>query len=126
MGYQPGYNEPCVFVHPTTGHRVVLFCDDFLCRGSKQASVAFYEALARRFDCKDPNWLNVGDTLTFTGLDISLVECQGKLCYRIDQAKDTCDFLESKGLGSVPVRDCPMPDKKVLYDTEEVNDNLSP
>ena len=35
MGYRQGKNEPCVFRHPETGHRLVLFCDDFLCRGSR-------------------------------------------------------------------------------------------
>ena len=38
MGYKQGRNEPCLFVHPVTWHRVVLFCVDFLCRGSKEVS----------------------------------------------------------------------------------------
>jgi hypothetical protein len=42
MGYKQGKNEPCLFVHPVTPHRVVLFCDDFLCRGSKEVSEGFY------------------------------------------------------------------------------------
>ena len=38
MGYKQGKNESCLFVHPIPHHRVVLFCDDFLCRGSNEAS----------------------------------------------------------------------------------------
>ena len=124
MGYKAGFDEPCVFVHPTTGHRVVLFCDDFLCRGSRQVSEDFYAALARRFECKDPNWLTMGETLTFTGLDISLVERGGKACYSMNQTRDMSAFLNSKGLDSGPVSTCPMSDKKVLCDRGEINDNL--
>ena len=25
MGYEPGMNEPCVFIHPVTRHRIALF-----------------------------------------------------------------------------------------------------
>ena len=70
MGYKQGKNEPCLFVHPVTPHRVVLFCDDFLCRGSKEVSEGFYTALSERFECKGPTWLSVGSPMSFTGMDI--------------------------------------------------------
>ena len=63
----------CLYVHPVTQHRIVLFCDDFLCRGNREVSERFYVALAERFECKDPDWLSVDSTLTFTGMDISEV-----------------------------------------------------
>ena len=124
MGYVQGFNEPCVFVHPTTGHRVVLFCDDFLCRGSRQVSEDFYSALARRFDCKDPTYLELGETLTFTGMDISMIEREGKVLYRIDQARDIIEFLEQKGMSEEKVQTSPMPNRKLLCNKEEINSNL--
>ena len=42
MGYKQDKNEHCLFVHPITQHSVVLFCDDVLCRGSKEVSEGFY------------------------------------------------------------------------------------
>ena len=72
MGYKQGRNEPCLFIHPVTQHMIVLFCDDLLCRGSREVSEKFYTALAERFECKDPTWLSVESPMTFTGMDISL------------------------------------------------------
>ena len=51
MGYVRGENEPCLFVHPVTGHTVVLFVDDFLCRGSRIDSEKFYESLTHCLLC---------------------------------------------------------------------------
>ena len=124
MGYVPGLNEPCAFLHPVTGHRIVLFCDDFLCRGSRVESDRFYTALMNRFDCKDPTYLEVGSTLTFTGLDISLKLVEGKTVVRVDQERDMLNFLEYKGLGNERVSKSPMPDRKELLDPTEISENL--
>ena len=56
-------------------HRVALFCDDFLCRGSREVSEEFYRALSARFDCKEPEFLELGDKLVFT---VSLSVCTPK------------------------------------------------
>ena len=124
MGYEQGKNEPCLFVHPVTQHRIVLFCDDFLCRGSREVSERFYAALAERFECKDPDWLSVDSTLTFTGMDISEVAEAGGTVYRMDQTRDLRDFLTVKGLGGERPRENPIGDKSVLADGEVVCENL--
>ena len=124
MGYEQGKNEPCLFVHPVTQHRIMLSCDDFLCRGSKEVPERFYAALAERFECKDPDWLSVDSTLTFTGMDTSEVaEAAGTMC-RIDQTRDLREFLTVKGLGSERPRANPIGDKSVLADSEEISENL--
>ena len=92
-GYEQGRNEPCVFVHPINGHRIVLFCDDFLCRGSKEVSESFYAQLMAAFDCKDPSWLEMDGSITFTGIDIGLTTRSGELVYTMSQSRDMLEFL---------------------------------
>ena len=51
-----GSNEPCLFVHPVTGHKVLMHVDDLLCGGSIADSEYFYSRLAERFDCKSEDF----------------------------------------------------------------------
>ena len=69
-----------------------------LCRGNRVDSDRFYSELMRRFDCKDPKFLVPGDSLTFTGVDISMYEEGDECYYRMDQERDMMQFLERKGL----------------------------
>ena len=46
--------------------------DDILCRGPLESTRRFYEALADRFDCKDPTYLEEGYPIKYVGLDIEL------------------------------------------------------
>ena len=124
MGYMQGKNEPCVFVHPNTGHRIALYCDDFLCRGSRTDSERFYAALSRRFNCKDPTYLDTDTDITFTGIDISMSLDEGQPVYRMDQTRDLVNFLDEKGIRSVKHRSSPMPDKSVLLNDEPIGENL--
>ena len=118
MGYDQACNDKCLFVHPETGHRVVLFVDDFLCRGSVESSKGFYEALKGRFDCKDESYLAEGQPLVFTGMTVSQVRSQGRLATVLDLEKEVRDFLVSKGLWDVKVVESPMPNKNVLCQGE--------
>ena len=124
MGYKQGRNEPCVFRHPETDHRIVLFCDDFLCRGSRTVSEQFYAALADKFDCKDPTYLELGESLTFTGTEISMHSEGQTRYYSMRQYSDMMEFLVSKGLESEKVRQNPMADRKVLVDEGEIGENM--
>ena len=75
VGFKQGRNEPCVFTHPVTGMRIVLFCDDFLCRGRKEVTEKFYEDLSDRFECKDPTYLQPDNPIVFRG------GCQWSKCW---------------------------------------------
>ena len=125
MGYKQGKNEPCLFIHPITQHRIVLFCDDFLCRVtcSREVSERFYTALAERFECKDPTWLSVGSPMSSTGMDISWYTEGEQLMYSMGQGRDLGDFLHAKGLGEEKLRENPMADKRVLTDTAEISED---
>ena len=104
MGYRQGKNEPCVFRHPETGRRLVMFCDDFLCRGSRKVSEQFYAALISKFACKDPTYLELGGALTFTGTEISMQSEGQEVKYNMSQSRDMMEFLVSKRLEAEKVR----------------------
>ena len=44
-GFMVGKNDPCVYINPTTKVRLVVVVDDILCRGSRQATEAFFELM---------------------------------------------------------------------------------
>ena len=124
VGFDQGKNEPCVFNHPVTGMRIVLFCDDFLCRGSKEVTDKFYKDLTDKFECKDPTYLQPDNPIVFTGMRIVQSEVEGQQVYSMDQETDVLEFLATKGLDQEKLRDNPMSDKKTLLDTTPINDNL--
>lgn len=113
-----------MFINPDTDMRIVLFCDDFLYRGSKDATDKFYEDLRNKFECKDPTYLQQDSPIVFTGMRITQSEIEGKQVYSLDQETDVLDFLASKGLDQERLRDNPMADRKTLLDSTPVNSNL--
>ena len=53
-----------------------------------------------------------------------MIEREGKVLYRIDQARDIIEFLEQKGMSEEKVQTSPMPNRKLLCNKEEINSNL--
>jgi hypothetical protein len=124
MGYAQAFNDRCLFVHPVTNHRVVLFVDDFLCRGSRESSELFYSALKSRFDCKDETYLEVDQPIVFTGMRVSRELSEGRPVTVVDQASEVESFLEAKELWDVRVVSSPMPNRSVLAEGRQLeNDN---
>jgi hypothetical protein len=121
-GYVQGSNEPCVFLHPDTKHKIVLYVDDILSRGSEQVTIEFYNKLMARFDCKDPTYLTDGETITFTGLDLSMNIVEGYPRYQLSQERELREFLVDKGLEGERRRSSPMPDKTILYNDDEISE----
>ena len=128
QGFDQGKDEPCVFRHPETGVTVVLFCDDFLCRGSKMETEKFYAKLMGDFECKDPTYLNVDQPIIFTGFRIrqhQVEKAEGsETVYTMDQETDLLEFLAQKGLDAERLRDNPMADRKTLLTTGAVSENM--
>ena len=46
MGYIQVRNDPCLLTHPLTGHQIVIWVDDLLCRGTIADCVDFYNKQA--------------------------------------------------------------------------------
>ena len=97
-GVVSGKNEPCVYVHPKTGLRLAVVVDDIICRGSREATDSFYAALEKRFQCKDPAYLEEDFPIRYVGLDIELCNKEGKtyqgsgLRRRVGNAKKSVRF----------------------------------
>jgi hypothetical protein len=124
MGYEQRCNDRCLFVHPDTNHKVVLFVDDFLCRGSRESSEKFYSALKSRFDCKDETYLEDDQSLVFTGLRVSQERSEGRPVTVVDQASEVENFLKVKELWDLRVVSSPMPNRNVLAEGKTLeNDN---
>ena len=114
IGFVPGYNEPCAFMHPTTGLKIAVVVDDILCRGSPEATAEFYKALGERFDCKDPAYLSDSSPIKYVGFDICMkyVKCEPYIY--ITQQHDLLNYLEDIGVGDVKMLSNPMPNKYAI------------
>ena len=66
-GFRVGKNGPCVYVNPINKVRLVVVVDDILCRGSRQATEAFYTSLAARFKVQEPTFLTLTSIITYCG-----------------------------------------------------------
>jgi hypothetical protein len=114
MGYIQARNDPCLFTHPITGHQLVIWVDDILCRGTMADSVDFYNRLGSRFDCKDPEFLESGSSICFTGIEISRRQLGGEDWYYLSQLSDLQEFMHDSGLIGCPEKPCPMPERLVM------------
>jgi hypothetical protein len=125
-GFRVGKNDPCVYVNPITKVRLVVVVDDILCRGSRQATEAFYTSLAARFKVQEPTFLTLTSIITYCGLDISLTETltkgqHPKFCISISQKDDMEAFLaEIPGLPSLKAVNNPMPSKYAFMSNPEL------
>ena len=90
-------NDPCMFTH-TTGLQVVLWVDDLLVRGTVFDSVEFYNRLGARFECTDPEFLEPGGCMTFTGIDISRGAEGEDDWYYLSQSSETQELLDDLGM----------------------------
>ena len=120
MGYTQAQNEPCLFTHEN-GHCMALHVDDLICRGTREISTEFYRKMKIKFECKDPEFLEPGNFLTFTGLDIGLERDEKGLIYSISQERELLAFLKNKGLDKEPKRASPMPRRETILTEGEVD-----
>ena len=128
MGFKQGSNEPCLFVNPVTGLKLVIYCDDFLVRGSASASGKFHAALEHKFDCRPGSRqvLTPESTIEFTGVRISMERGTKVDSYFMDQTEAIARFLTQHDLDKVKCRESPMPEASELYsDSEPVTDELA-
>ena len=117
-GYVQAKNDPCLFRHPITKHKVATVVDDLLCRGRREVSAQFFIKLMERFDCKDPSFLEVGTQIDFCGLNMRSWMHGGVNWYSLDQESELLNFLEDCDLEDCVERECPMPTKSLLVSDE--------
>ena len=122
MGFKQGSNEPCLFVNPVTGVKIVIYVDDLLVRGSASESVKFHTALESRFDCRPGprQVLTPESPIEFTGVRISMERGSKTDSYFIDQSEALARFLTQHDLDEVRCRDSPMPSREELFSDDEL------
>ena len=123
VGFECSKNDPCLFVNSETGVQLAIHVDDIICRGNMAATVDFYNQLGAKFDIKDLEFLEPGDTLCFTGLEVSREVVAGQDWYYLSQISELQELLVDADLLEVPLRDSPMPERrKMLKDRGEVSE----
>ena len=121
MGFKQGSNGPCLFVNPITGVKLVIYCDDFLVRGSGPESAKFHAALESRFDCRPGSRqvLTPENPIEFTGVRISMEKGALTDSYFMDQSEAIARFLTQHDMCDVRCRESPMPDAAELFSDSE-------
>ena len=107
LGLVPGENEPCLFVHPTSGLKVLLYVDDCIVRATKEVALAFHEALEQRFDCRPESrqFLTPSSPIEFTGVRVTMELGDQVDSYFIDQSDAIAKFLVDSELDKTPIVD---------------------
>ena len=81
------------------GDTVVVWVDDLFCRGSVEESEAFYKALAKKFDIKDPTYLTPECDLAFVGFSIGCERRTEGMYYYMSQESSVETFLGDARVG---------------------------
>jgi hypothetical protein len=120
-GFTQAKNEPCLFVNAESV-KVLLWVDDVLVRGSKEASDRFHDALEARFECGDGarQYCTYDHHVEYCGLKIRVSKSQSGDVYDIDQSDDVATFLLDFGLDSEPMKTTPMSSLDVLLSDSAV------
>ena len=72
LGFERGENDRCAFYHPTWDLLILLYVDDILADGARDDIAHFFALLAKRFDCKEPEWLTPHTPIDFLGILIMM------------------------------------------------------
>ena len=72
MKFERGDNEKCVYYHVARDLLIVTYVDDVFADGERHDIEWFFEALNKRFECKDAEWLTPTNTIDHLGMEISM------------------------------------------------------
>ena len=117
VGFVQGKHEPCLFRHPVSGLRVVIYVDDVITRGDHAATVAFQELLGARFDCTPEEYLAVDNELDFLGFTLSKEVVDDEVSFFMDQSGAVAELLSQFDREAIQLRRSPMPTKQ-LFDSD--------
>ena len=103
-GLARGENEPCVLYSKERDLLITVYVDDILCDGKQEDIQWFFDKLAGRFECKEPEWLSKDNPLDFLGMDISMDDDNIYLSMETYVEK----MLRNVGMTDVQEKDTPM------------------
>jgi hypothetical protein len=122
IGFIQGKNEPCLFINPTTGLKLVIYVDDLLVKGSSVESARFHTSLESKFDCRPGSRqvLTPENSVEFTGIRVTMERGSKVDSYFMDQSEAIAKFLTQHDLDTVKDRDSPMPEASELFSDSEL------
>ena len=92
-GFTQCKNDVCLFRHPVTRVKLLLWVDDIFARGVRNHTDAFWTEVNARFGLKSSEYLDLGVTRTFIGVNLLKSKLNGKTVYCMDQNADVRAFL---------------------------------
>ena len=81
QGFVQCKNDVCLFKHPVTRVKVLLWVDDNLARGERKHTDAFWTAVDKRFGLKSYSYLELGVSRTFIGVSLLKSVLDGERVY---------------------------------------------
>ena len=116
-GFTQCKNDVCLFRHPVTRVKVLLWVDDNLIRGARKHTDILWKQIDERFGLKHREYLDVGVSRTFIGVSLLKTKLEGKTVYCMDQNADMKAFLMDNPVVGCDLKS-PMRDRKDLFVNE--------
>ena len=88
QGFVQSKNDVCLFRHPTTRVKVLIWVDDILMRGVKAHTDAVWAGIDKRFGLKEVEYLESGVERVFLGVTMMKSQMNGKVVYYMHQNND--------------------------------------
>ena len=113
-GFVQCKNDVCLFRHPVTRVKVLLWVDDILARGVRRHTDVLWNEVDEKFGLKHREYLKCGVSRTFIGVSMLKSRLNGETVYCMDQNADMRAFLMDTPVAGVPLKS-PMRDRNDLY-----------
>ena len=112
-GFKQCKNDVCMFRHPVTRVKVLVWVDDNFARGVRRHTDVFWKKVDEKFGLKSFEYLETGVSRTFLGLNFLKSRLDGEDVYCMDQNADVRALLMEHPVDGVPLKS-PMRDRKDL------------
>ena len=119
-GFVQSKNDVCLFRHPATRVKVLVWVDDVMMRGIRARTDVVWKAMDVESGLKVVEHLDLGVERTFLGVTLMKSSMNGGVVYVMHQNNDMSSFLSEHKVDGVPLKS-PMRDRKDLF----LNDTLA-
>ena len=113
-GFDQCKNDVCLFRHPVTKVKLLLWVDDNLMRGARRHTDKLWDDMDAKFGLKHREYLEYGVSRTFIGVSLLKSKLNGQTVYCMDQNAEVRAFLTDTPVVGSPLKS-PMRDRNDLY-----------
>ena len=113
-GFDQCKNDVCLFRHPETKVKLLLWVDDNLMRGARRHTDKLWDDMDAKFGLKHREYLEYGVSRTFIGTSLLKSKLNGQTVYCMDQNAEVRAFLTDTPVVGIPLKS-PMRDRNDLY-----------